>query len=708
MDSSAPHGRSEMSGEIASRYWEGMDRSMPGKLALMSALLHLDKGATVVDAGCGSGSAAYHLARLNPGIRVIGIDLDPAAVEACRKRHRQANLSFEVGDISMPLAEKVDAILSSSTLHHVFAFQQPAYSTANVERALANHAASLKDGGVLALRDFVMPTDPDRPVVLSLKDEGRRTGSFTEIDEPTLLERFAAGARPRAQSPGFPLLELSPRDGMRRFSLRLGDATEFLLRKDYRQDWEAELQEQYGYFTGAGFIEAFARAGFADSREIPVHNHWIIGKRWADRVRLETESGATLTWPATNILVAGRKIASGGRRIRWQRTMPPKGYLRTLHSKAPDGHVWTVAQRPHDAIEIIPYVADGESVRILARDGHARPLATAYASRHPGRTIEPIAFAGNGQQGIGDALQRLGIDPALVAGNETRLLEYLPSAGGIAERAVSHAIALKQMPERRAVRVDALSRGTILRSFDAIDILRAGQAGALDEARLEIDVATLLRSRRAPLGEWVVEKLAPAADPRPIADGPRPAGDFAAADVAPAQPWMSIRRGLFQDLDGEGAVLAATELEWAEPSDAFPATGSILPLRQHLDRLYFGIEWRILPAAKLLLGSGALPCVPAWRLRERPHSMLEAMAPTLAASGFARARLVPLGGPYFASLGIASERVFPFVCDAADLSDAEVARFSWMPAEEFLSRIGELRDGHLLVSGLRAAHMLGL
>ena len=117
---------------------------MPHKLALMAGLMLLDEGAVVVDAGCGSGAASYHLARLDPGVRVIGIDLDPEAVEACRKRYPAPDLTFQCGNVAEPFGIAADAVLSSSTLHHVFTFNEPAYSTDAVAMALRAHANSLE------------------------------------------------------------------------------------------------------------------------------------------------------------------------------------------------------------------------------------------------------------------------------------------------------------------------------------------------------------------------------------------------------------------------------------------------------------------------------------------------------------------------------------------------------------------------------------
>jgi len=58
-------------------YFAGMDRTMGQKLAFFGAHFLLDPGSRVADMGCGSGSGTYQLARLNPKIEVIGVDIDP-------------------------------------------------------------------------------------------------------------------------------------------------------------------------------------------------------------------------------------------------------------------------------------------------------------------------------------------------------------------------------------------------------------------------------------------------------------------------------------------------------------------------------------------------------------------------------------------------------------------------------------------------------
>jgi SAM-dependent methyltransferase len=542
-----------------------MDRSMPQKLALMAGLMLLDKGALVADAGCGSGVASYYLARLNPQVRVIGIDLDPQAIEACRKRYPAPNLSFQVGNVAEPLGLEADAILSSSTLHHVFTFSDPAYSTEAVRRALSAHALSLKPGGVLALRDFVVPDDPDGLVILSLIS-GPSATEPAKMDEPDLLLEFSRTSRPldRKLGPGFPVEELTPLvSGWRRFRLARRHAAEFLLRKDYRADWPAELQEQYGYFTIDEFLAAFAGAGLSDARAVPVLNPWILANRWAGKAELSEEDGTAAPWPNTNLLVSGRRAAAGASvRVRWQQALPPAGYLRVSHWRRPDeAETWTIAERPARAVELLPWAMAEGRLRILARDGYPRPIAAAADRRHPGRAIEPIAYTGDPAK-LGPLIAALGLSPAKAP---VQHLSFLPSAGGIAERAECYHLELEGLPPPRT-NSGPLKRAGVIRSFDAQDILRAGQVGALDEARLEIATAFLLRVLGIPLDAWTGEAPVLASAPP---DWLQPA-DFSvlltrrdagfAACAAPALPWVAVRRGLFKDV--YAAAMSRTVSNW--------------------------------------------------------------------------------------------------------------------------------------------------
>jgi ubiquinone/menaquinone biosynthesis C-methylase UbiE len=78
---------------------------------------HIEPDRKILDAGCGTGDLVLRLA---PRAReVLGVELSPAMVEYARKRlepHGFENVSFEIGDVTMVLAERPDASFDVATL----------------------------------------------------------------------------------------------------------------------------------------------------------------------------------------------------------------------------------------------------------------------------------------------------------------------------------------------------------------------------------------------------------------------------------------------------------------------------------------------------------------------------------------------------------------------------------------------------------------
>src|SRR5688500_7141013 len=97
----------------------------------------------VLDAGCGSGRVTELLVERLPRGTVVALDGSPAMVEAARSRlARFGNrVEFVVADLGQPLpvAEPVDAILSTATFHWVL----------DHDALFRNLAAVLQPGGRL-------------------------------------------------------------------------------------------------------------------------------------------------------------------------------------------------------------------------------------------------------------------------------------------------------------------------------------------------------------------------------------------------------------------------------------------------------------------------------------------------------------------------------------------------------------------------------
>lgn len=105
--------------------------------------LPLDGDERVLDAGCGSGRVTELLAERLPGGQVVALDASAAMIEAARERLARfaPRVEFVVADLGLPLpiAEPVDAILSTATFHWV----------PDHEALFANLAAVIRPGGWL-------------------------------------------------------------------------------------------------------------------------------------------------------------------------------------------------------------------------------------------------------------------------------------------------------------------------------------------------------------------------------------------------------------------------------------------------------------------------------------------------------------------------------------------------------------------------------
>jgi SAM-dependent methyltransferase len=86
----------------------------------------------LLDVGCGRGGTICVLRQFFQVGAIVGLDLAPRAIEFCRRRHRFADTSFEIGDAeNLPFAERsfelVTNVESSHNYGDVFAFFREAH-----------------------------------------------------------------------------------------------------------------------------------------------------------------------------------------------------------------------------------------------------------------------------------------------------------------------------------------------------------------------------------------------------------------------------------------------------------------------------------------------------------------------------------------------------------------------------------------------------
>jgi SAM-dependent methyltransferase len=130
------------------RVWLSPDEMGAEEARFIRRALRLRKGDAVLDAPCGPGRIAFHLART--GCRVTGVDIRPQFVERARRRFREFSLAgdFHVMDLrKLHFSGQFDAIFNWSGSFGYF-------SDAENAELVRRYAAALRQGGRLLIEQF--------------------------------------------------------------------------------------------------------------------------------------------------------------------------------------------------------------------------------------------------------------------------------------------------------------------------------------------------------------------------------------------------------------------------------------------------------------------------------------------------------------------------------------------------------------------------
>jgi SAM-dependent methyltransferase len=733
--------RNRESADAYARYLAAMDASMRQKVALTAA--HLLSEGRVADMGMGSGEGAAALAALYPSLEVVGVDLDPEMVARARAKYERPNLRFVVGNIAEPTFPdgSLDGIFDSSVLHHVTTFS--GYDHEAAVRCLAVQARALARGGVLVVRDFLLPDGADEDVLLELRarDDGRRLGSDVDI-----LLRAAREHRSLSRAPGFPVARVAPTDdlaldeGWARFRLSLRHAVEVVLRKDYREDWEAEIKEEYTFFDRARFEEVFASLGLRVLASSPIRNPWIIRHRFEGQVVLRALDGSELDPPATNYVIVAERVDVGEPvRFRDAGEAPPVGFLQLASFEdRRSGHVREVVRRPGVVADVVPFFVHDERLYVIARTSYPRPILATSLVAEPALDgagvvpwlAEPLHVQ-LGDKPIAQSVEEeLAYTARLDPGRIRRCLPgttYYPSPGGLQEEVRSIFVEVEPTFEDVALRgISSFSTSGRIRPIEAQQVLRAAQVGGLPDARLELNVRSLLTRLGRAHGPWIGDQPAGVPESGLGADRTRwhvlanrsSRRAFRALEASAAPSFLALHARRFEELDAAGEVLGSAVLELVVPRTRSATTIATAAVARIDGALCLGIDDDDLPAAQCFHGNSEILVTPAWRL---PREVLLARAPIRAAEAFVRERyrvehglevqeIAELGGRYHPSAGATPEVVHPWLVVVAGRAEGVTPRRSlrFVPVEDALAHADAIVDGHLRVASLRVGAMFAL
>lgn len=693
---------------------------MQQKVALTTA--HFPVRGRIADMGSGSGRGTCDLASLYDGLELIGVDVNPISVERAHEKFQRPNLSYVVGDISQMVfpANSLDGILDSSVLHHVTSFNN--FDVNRVLTTFDNQVAQLKPGGVIVIRDFVIPDGPEQ-VLLDLP---------VADGTAALFEVFARDWRSSVNPNGpvlFTFLD-SPREGFVRVQLALRAAAEFVLRKDYRADWDTEVLEEYTYLSQAQFEAAFRARGLRVVTSRPLWNPWIVRNRFENKFYLSDLNEQPLPFPPTNYLIVGEKVdALEGVELcelRSEELAAPKFLKLSAYRHKETREVWELVERPHQTIDILPWIDDDGQILVLAKKDFPRPLVNACAEQTriagaslSGYITEPISAIVDGPP-TREAVLRILRERAGVAEADVIAIgephSYYTSPGGVNELVQACAVQMRPRATFSSSFVNYTSfrsAGTV-RELDAQQVLRASHVGGMFDARLEINIYRLLYELGRSHGPWIgapikltEQVFEVEADPNVLTLASHAA--FEPCELPDGPRFLSIREGTFHERTRLGEVVSEVAFEYVVPQRLSLSTVTVIPVLKTQDTTYVGVELRDLPAVQSFAGNSRLVTRPSWRLPLSLRNIGE--LPAFLTAALRRDFSVSvrntweLGGSYFSTPGITPEVVYPFVVevDATAISSSPLHFINYNALN-----LNDLHDAHLLIGTHRLRHALGM
>ncbi|MEP6925203.1 MAG: methyltransferase domain-containing protein [Pyrinomonadaceae bacterium] len=717
-------------------YFAGMDASMQQKIALTTA--HFPTRGLIADMGSGSGRGTFDLARLYHHLELVGVDINQVAVEQSAKKYQAPNLKFTVGDIADRVfpENSLDGILNSSVLHHVTSFND--YDIRQITRTLLNQVAQLKTGGTLIVRDFVVPDGGEEMIFLDLPfDDGEAAGEIANLSSAALFEVFARDFRSSVNRNHHVqyLKHSSPHPGFIRFETKLRAAAEFVLRKDYRRDWDAELIEEYTYFSQTEFEQAFRSNGLRTTVSAPLWNPWIVNNRFVGKFFVSNKAGASLPFPPTNFLIVGEKLLPGeGYEITESAASESAspGFLKlNYYRHTQTGQILELAMRPNQTIDVLPWFDRDGQIFVLAKKDFPRPLLNAcrdqpnlHRANYSGYLTEPISAILDGSHRIADLPDKVKSILESRAGLPSEdVLEisepqlYYTSPGGIDEAVQSFLIRIAgwdKEPQKIENYTKFANAGTV-RELDALQVLRASHVGGMFDARLEINVYRLLRELRKSTGAWIGAQITAKAQTAPEKflelKIPSPGENVQAFEaVESGEPqFLELRRGEFVESDARGETLARAEFEYVVPRRLSRNTAAAIPFFQADGKIFVGLEFRDLPAPQNFTDNSRLICVPAWRL---PFSVkdtfrLETLLLDFFKKDFCASPIKcwELGGSYFPTPGVTPEIVYPFAVEI-ETGDLAQCDLQFVEIGSLMEKLDQVQDAHLLILANRLFHAL--
>ncbi len=279
----------------------------------------------IVDDGCGDGALLCRIAEDHPDSALVGVDLSGEMLDRAEHRirlqgHQDAVIGLEQHDMTraVPRFGRADTIISSSTTHELWSYGDGDEELVDYYRA---KCAELEQGGRFIIRDVIAPNSPDEDIHLWLDaDDGSNDDIYAVFDDPDERTAHLDGLSTRARFHRFNRdvtgrdvagkQDHTCHDGRMLYRMARRDAAEYLLTKDYTDNWDSEMQESFTHWTVDDHVAALEAACFDIVHANAYTSDWIRDNRFDGTAALYADAGdglARTDYPPTNAVIVAEK-----------------------------------------------------------------------------------------------------------------------------------------------------------------------------------------------------------------------------------------------------------------------------------------------------------------------------------------------------------------------------------------------------------------
>lgn len=679
----------------------GIEIPIIRKAWFTTAHLLLSPGSVVADMGCRDGQMAFAMSVFNPHLHFIGIDREKKLISKAQQNYQRSNLEFRTGDAtSMEGLEKesLDAIINSFLMHEIYSNSK--YHDRSVLNALENQFSLLKPEGLMLLRDYPMPAPGDM-ILVEMPDTKGKGSETAQMSEPELLSWYSERARAK-QDPtchGFFMEELPPRfPNTRLFRLPYKWFYEFILRKDDRASFQANLHKEFAFFTKREYRKALRALG---ARVLYSSPHWdedAIRSRWDGHFRLYQDDGTPMGLPPTSFIAVAQKVGEG-RSLRVLERRPsnkPESRMKiTAMRNERDGRIVDVVTRDQSCTNIMPYRID-ENGELAVFIHESAPRCITNTVQRIGKNLDEKYWSGHMTEAFSVnsetvaaipqndvkavmrfARDHLGMKPAHGA-----LLENGPGIYPAPDYIDDHIATKYLRVEHHAGAIypsviediDGFSTKGRLREVNAQALLNSISVGLIPNAQLEIQIIALFNMLGIKAETWndcpLVLKQE---NPDKLFDDK----NFVKLKTYEDQRFKNVRgtagqirsvRSIFVEegwVDGGLSGLGAKDMEFIISDESTQNKAVVLPLTRNANgTVMAGITMEYLPVPQRFQGNGLTVRAPSFDLPKEIVNLHQARKFIADKFGVSVNDVFKLGESYFCHPGVTPQRIFPFAVAA--------------------------------------------